>query len=554
MRFNLSFVLLATLFSPMLTLTVAQESSPTATFTSRTNLVLVPVVVSDKQGNHVSGLTANDFELKQDGKDQKIASFEEVKSETALVQLPTNPSSVFTNQVVAPHPKNLQIIAIDLLNTSFANQKYARDGLIDFLSKSANEDALIALVAFQPSGVRVIHNFTSDRSVLVGAIKRVKGGMSSVTDTPTLTVRGDDELEAAQLDALLSGGGPDNLAARVDASRAAQAGLFTLQCFQEVGLYFASVPGRKSLLWASSAFQFGTGSLSGDLTRGTTPSDWQRTVRMLQDANIAVYPVDVSGLTGSVFRGAGNNLPSTLGGTTERSQALQQVEAGRGFDPAQAKHETMQEVADRTGGLAYYNSNNLPKMFHQATLDSGQYYMLAFYTKDTGKEGWHKIQIKSHHEGTQIRYRSGFFVTKDMTNPELARQQDEFHAITSYLNFTSLPIDGMWQQVEPAGDKRKVHFALNIPPSASLIDTEHENHIDIDFLAVAMDKIGKEAANISQRLNRKLPPPGVAQIQTNGLTYVNTLTLSPGQYNVHIAVRDNLSGRIGSVVAPLKVE
>ncbi len=536
----------------VLTLTAAQDKVPTPTFTSRTNLVLIPVAVSDKQGNHIAGLTEADFELKQDGKEQKIATFEEVKAETAAAQAPPISSNTFSNQVIAPRPKNLQIIAIDLVNTSFSNQKYAREGLIDFLSKSVNEDALVALVVFRLNGVQVIHSFTSDRSVLISAIKKLQA-QPSVTDKATVTASGDDDIEAAQLDAYLSGD-LSGIAAQLDYGRQGQASLVTLESFQAVGQYFASVPGRKSLLWASSAFQFGTGDFSGGMMRGVTPADWQRTVRMLQDANIAVYPVDVSGLTGSIFRGPGNNLPSTMGGTTQRSAALQAVEAGVGFDPAQAKHETMQEVADRTGGRPYYNSNDLSKMFHQATLDSNQYYMLAFYTKDISKEGWHKVQVKCHRDGSQLRYRSGFIVTKEMTNPELARQQDEFHAISSYLNFTSLPINGMWQQIEPAGNSRKVHFLLNLPPGVSTIDTDHENHIDMDFLAVAMDANGKEAANVNQRLNRKLPPPGVAQIQTNGLTYVNTLTLSPGEYKVHIAVRDNLSGKIGSVVAPLRVE
>lgn len=537
----------------VLTLTAAQDKAPTPTFTSRTNLVLVPVVVSDKQGNHIAGLTEADFELKQDGKEQKIATFEEVKAETTAAQAPPIPSNAFSNQVIAPRPKNLQIIAIDLVNTSFSNQKYAREGLIDFLSKSVNEDALLALVVFRPNGVHIIHDFTRDRSVLISAIKKLQG-TPSLTDKATVDVRGDDDTEAAQLDAFLSGGLMGMAAAQLDYARQGQASLVTLESFQATAQYFASVPGRKSLLWASSAFQFGNGDFSGSMVRGVTPADWQRTVRILQDANIAVYPVDVSGLTGSIFRGPGNNLPSTMGGTTERSAALQAVEAGVGFDPAQSKHETMQEISDRTGGRPFYNSNDLAKMFHQATLDSNQYYMMAFYSKDVGKEGWHKIQVKCHRDGSQLRYRSGFIVTKEMTNPELARQQDEFHAISSYLNFTSLPINGMWQQIEPAGTNRKVHFALNLPPGVTTIDTDHENHIDMDFLAVAMDGNGKEAANINQRLNRKLPPPGVAQIQTNGLTYVNTLTLSPGDYKVHIAVRDNLSGKVGSVVTPLRVE
>jgi hypothetical protein len=180
--------------------------------------------------------------------------------------------------------------------------------------------------------------------------------------------------------------------------------------------------------------------------------------------------------------------------------------------------------------------------------------MLAFYTKDIGKLGWHKIDVKVHHEGAQIRYRTGFFVTKDMKNPESTRQADELMAMTSLLPFTSLPINGQWQQVEPAGAKRKVHFALSLPPGVTQIDTDHENRINLDFLAVARNASGDEVARVSQQLDRKLPPAGVTQIQGNGITYTNVLTMPPGQYNVSIVVRDNLSNRMGSVVAPLKVD
>ena len=154
----------------------------------------------------------------------------------------------------------------------------------------------------------------------------------------------------------------------------------------------------------------------------------------------------------------------------------------------------------------------------------------------------------------QVRSRDGFFLTKDMQNPEATRQTDESMAVTSSLSFTTLPISGMWQEIEPAGDKRKVHFSLFIPPGATAIDAEHDNHIKVDFLGIARDFKGKDVAAFSQQLDKKLPPAGVSQIQASGLTYVNTLTIPPGQYNVSIVVRDNLTGKIGSVVAPLRVD
>ena len=65
---------------------------------------------------------------------------------------------------------------------------------------------------------------------------------------------------------------------------------------------------------------------------------------------------------------------------------------------------------------------------------------------------------------------------------------------------------------------------------------------------------GKEVANISQRLDTKLKPEGVDQIQNRGIDYTNVLTLAPGDYKVHMIVRDNLRGTLGSMVTPLKVD
>jgi VWFA-related protein len=580
-----SLALLSMFASLLLTPVVAQNDA--ATFVAGTNIVLVPVVVTDKKGNHIGGLKSDDFEVKQDDKEQRITSFEEITSEATPAQRPAISPNTFTNQVIVQRPKKLEIIALDLLNTPLAGRVDARRGLVSFLSKSVDENTLVALLVIHGNGVTMIHNFTSDPSVLITAIKKLDAPVS-VQDTPTMNISRDTpvddvtgqplaNLEAAELMAIFEGAsdvssipGSAGLAAqargniaaataRVDASTQSQQGLITLECFQEIARYFAGVPGRKSLIWASTGFNFGLGAMPGELTRGTSPEDWQRTVRLLQDANIAVYPVDVGGLTGtspgsSLVLDMPSGTNTSEGGVMARSAMLEAVSQGRMIEPTQVKHETMRTVADRTGGEAFYNANNIDDLFRRASMDSAQYYMLSFNTKDISKEGWHKISVKVRTEGAQLRYRTGFFVTKDMKNPESASQADELMAISSDLHFTTLPINGQWQQIETAGSNRKAHFSLWLSPAAVNIDTEHENRINVDFLAVAVNRGGQQVGKVSQRLDRKLPPAGVNQIQNNGLTYVNVLAIPPGQYNVHIIVRDNLTGRLGSVIAPLRVD
>ena len=229
-------------------------------------------------------------------------------------------------------------------------------------------------------------------------------------------------------------------------------------------------------------------------------------------------------------------------------------EAGIANDPIQGKHETLRLMAERTGGQALYNSNDLEDLLRRAMHDSTQYYVLAYSTADKEKTGWRKLDVKVHHEGVQVRSRSGYFFTKAAADPETTRQADELMAVTSSLEFTALPMTVSWGQSETAGTNRKVHFTIVIPPGVAEIDSDHANHLSLDFLALATDGGGQQAGKTTQRLDRTLPPAGARQIQSNGITYANALTLAPGAYTVHVAVRDNLTGRIGSVVAPLKVE
>jgi VWFA-related protein len=545
-----------------------------------TRLVLVPVVVSDKHGAHVTGLSAADFEVKEDGTTQKIVRLDELTADAARVQPAVANLKTFTNQVVAEHPKKLVVIALDQVNTPFES---ARDGarrLVDFLSRYVDTNTLLALVAMQQNGVRVIHSFTADPETLVTAVKKVQSSLSS-HDTQTSDISGDNsqaDSEALQLVALFNNtdistatnGNAAVAAARaasaqtraqVDASRRAQDSLITLEDFQQLALYFGGVPGRKSLIWASTGFPFALGTAPQSSTRGTLFDDWERTFRMLADANISVYPVDIGGLLPGVNANNIQTLNSAAirtggpeGGVAARSGQLEAVDSGAFVDPTVGRQQTMRQLADMTGGQAFYNSNDGAELFRRAAEDSQQYYVLAYYTKETGKNGWRKLAVKVARDGVKVRARSGFFFTNAAAESDAARQSEELMAMSSDLNFTSLPVEGKWEQIEPAGNERKLRFVLSVPAGVPFIDTENQNHLNFDFRVVVTDSSGQVAGKIGQRLDTNLPPDEVQRIRSVGLDYLNEVTLAPGQYKVHFVVRDNLRGALGSIVTPLKVE
>jgi hypothetical protein len=75
----------------------------------------------------------------------------------------------------------------------------------------------------------------------------------------------------------------------------------------------------------------------------------------------------------------------------------------------------------------------------------------------------------------------------------------------------------------------------------------------VDIAVVARNLHGDVAADLSQRIDVHLQPPGLEQIQHNGMTYHNGLQLPPGEYTVRFVVRDALGNRMGSVAAPVTV-
>lgn len=273
-------------------------------------------------------------------------------------------------------------------------------------------------------------------------------------------------------------------------------------------------------------------------------------MRMLQEANIAVYPIDLAGVG---LGGEGDVLAHGEISTGAGSAEIQALSAGGLADPTIAKHETMDTVAAMTGGQAFYNFNDSADLFRRARQDSSRYYMLAYYT-NAGKDGWRKLTVHARHEGVQVRARTGFFFYNAARDPDSTRQADETMAASSALESTALPFKGQWQQIEPDGNKRRVHFALSIPPGTVVIDTEHENRLYVDFLVLAQNAQGKEVGRMGQRLDRKLSPADVAQIQAHGINYVNSLVVPPGEYDVHIVIRDNIKGSLGSVATQLKVD
>jgi hypothetical protein len=211
---------------------------------------------------------------------------------------------------------------------------------------------------------------------------------------------------------------------------------------------------------------------------------------------------------------------------------------------------TLEQFAAMTGGKAFYNRNDLGASFKEASEDSAAYYLLGYYLdKKNTKPGWRKLKVKVTRDDVRVRARSGFFLNQSTVDPSLNRELDLAVALMSPLDYTAVPMTVRWTQVAGQGGKKKVGFEIELPANAATIDGE--NHMSLEFMAVARTGKGESAANFGQRREYKLKPEQAEQIRGNGITYSNVIEVSPGDYAVRFVVRDNISGRTGSVLAPL---
>jgi hypothetical protein len=219
---------------------------------------------------------------------------------------------------------------------------------------------------------------------------------------------------------------------------------------------------------------------------------------------------------------------------------------------------TFQVFAAATGGRAYYNSNDLVKGFRDAVHDSTQYYLLGYYldSADT-KSGWRKLSVKVKREHVSVRARSGFFVTSTANAPQTSESDDITAALRSPWDYTSLALSGRWETTEVGHEqgKKRVHYVVLLAPDAGIVDTSEKNHIALDLVVSARTVDGQQVAPLVQKkIDLHATPQLEEEIRQKGLALKGVVEVSPGEYNVRMVVRDSLSGRVGSVSAPLRVE
>lgn len=534
-----------------------------------TRLVVVDVVATDDEGKAVTDLKKEDFSILENNKQQQITafSFQHPSPPGAApvheAQVSLQPD-VFTNVPSYRPDGALNVLLLDGLNTNFANQAYARQQMLKYLDKiPAGRPVAVYMLS---SKLRMLQDFTSDPEVLRKVVKNIKGEMSPVLDNPG----GGQDIELLPPGMADSGLIPAevlNSMQQFENERVAfQTDIrvrYTLDAMNSLSRMLSGYPGRKNLIWVSEAFPI---NLDPDFTLTVGSFDSMRnygaqiaeTSEHMVDAQIAVYPIDARGLVGSSVFDASSSGNDKFGRSLGRGGRLPQAIAQESSQ-LQAVHATMQDLAQRTGGKAFYNRNDLDGAIRSSIEDGSTYYTLAYYPENKNWDGkFRKVHVKVARENVKLRYRLGYFAA----DPKALNKHDQKHEAAAFGQALSLdyPIStalrfhaGLVQPSEKTKNKVLVNFGID--PHAITFERQDDGlqHASLDCAVQVYTDKGKLLKTQASTVNAQLKPETFARVMETIFPCQQYLDLEPGNYLLRLGVLDHASSLIGTTNARVTI-
>ena len=545
---------------------------PVPALRATTHLVLVDVVVYDKQGKHVSNLTSSDFTLRDRGKPQKITVFSDDHAGESLAKNsaappPPLPSGVFTNRPAFQRPEGPPtILLLDSLNTALSDQLSSHAEMLKYLRTQLSEGQKIAVLSLNQS-LALLQDFTSDPRLLIAALDKFKPGTSN--ELTGATIQTLTPAEAAAM--------PAEMIRAIDLNNQSRAAesidirvRVTLEALRSIARAFGGFSGRKNLIWVSAVFPFNLQSGAGDYpdAQRTYAEDVRRTAELLAAARVAVYTVDARSLIvgNGVYDQTLSPTPDPLVRTVQplSTQQTPGEQLTDSHDATVTSHQTMQDLAAETGGLALYNRNDIARAVALSAADGANYYTLGYYPEGAHWDGkFHNIEIKLNREGLKARHRSGYFaVDVAQSSASETPQQRAHHAYEELRSALAdpLPATQITFRVHipaiVAAPKPQVQIQFLVDTSAISFDPIENgvHHCNLDFMVAAVSPDGKIIASDGHTIDARLTADQFAQMNQDGLPFTMQLPLAPAQYSLRMAVRDNRTGLIGTLTLPLVVQ
>lgn len=534
-RFAVVLVAAITLNGQIVGQNKAGDAEEAPTFSTSTQLVIENVTVADARGNPISGLTANDFTITENGVPQRIRLFDyqnlPAPGSAPVLSPEIGRAHIYDRlprtQIAGESPgqtihKDRRLIALYFDFTSMMpnDQDRSLDAAKKFVRTQMTAADAVAIMRYEGSGVEVYQDFTSHRARLLSILETMSvgggqgfdkhNGHASASDAGTPFGQDDSEFDLFNTDRQLA-------------------------ALQSAAEMLGRLSEKKLLIYFAGGLQ-----LSGSNNQAQLHAAVNSAIR----AGVSFWPVDARGLSAE----------APMGDTTQGSPGGVGMYSGESAEALisnrQASQDTLYALAADTGGKALLDNNELTKGIVDAERSITSYYILGYYSSNAAPDGkCRRIKVTViNHPSASVGFRQGYFGTKEfskVTAADKERQLEEALLLPDPITQLSIAMEIDYFQLNWAE-----YF---VPVVAKIPDREltHEKRgaaerAVIDFIGEIKDEYGITITNVRDKIEVKLDQATAAEWANRPIVYDTGFTLLPGKYVMKFVARDDETGRLGT--------
>jgi VWFA-related protein len=506
------------------------------TFSAGTHLVVETVVATDKKGNPVEGLTANDFTVTEDGVLQAIRVLEFQRLKEADTTAPVARSApeririyekLRRTQIKPERPgdtryKNRRLLALhfDMTAMQPADQLRALAAAQKFIRTQMRSADFVAILRYSGGAVEVLEDFTDDCDRLLSILQTMIVGEGQGFDESTN--------DASSPDAGAAFGQDDSEFNIFNTDR-------QLSALQTAANMLGQLSEKKSLIYFAGGLR---------LNGLNNQAQLRATINTAVRAGVSFWPIDARGLVAQ----------APLGDATHGSPGNAGMYSGAGALAAttdfQHSQDTLYALAGDTGGKALLDSNDLTKGIVEAAQSISSYYIIGYYTTNAVQDGkFRRIKISLNDNlAANLDYRKGYYAGKQFakfTAADKERQLEDALMLPDPITELTIAMEIDYFQLNRA--EYFVPVVVKIPGrELALAQRGGAERTTIDFIGEVKNAYGTTIMNVRDKVTAKLNEATASELSKRPIVYDTGFTLLPGEYTIKFLARDAETGRIGT--------